>query len=99
MEIWPTSLVVPAGYTPELLFEGKDFERPASEQDPAYARQVEQMNAFTDEADWSALYRGCGLFLHNDPVDRPTEVFGGMNTIYGGGRFDSYLLLPVIPPH
>lgn len=97
VEIWPTSLVLPAGYTLELLIEGKDFARSASEQDQTYARLVERMSAFAGGADWSDLFRGCGLFLHNDPADRPPEVFGGTNTIHAGGRYDSYVLLPVIP--
>jgi predicted acyl esterase len=42
--------------------------------------------------------RGSGPFLHNDPDDRPREVFGGKATIYTGGKRNSSLLLPIIPP-
>jgi hypothetical protein len=36
--------------------------------------------------------------LHNHPLDRPVEEFGGVNTIGTGGAFESYLLMPVIKP-
>lgn len=34
-------------------------------------------------------------FLHDDPVDRRQR---GITTIYAGGDYDSYLLMPLIPP-
>jgi uncharacterized protein len=46
---------------------------------------------------WFSM-RGCGPFVHDDPDDRPPEVFGGRVTIHTGGERASYLLLPVIPP-
>ena len=41
--------------------------------------------------------RGSGPFLHNDPYDRPKEIFGGNTTIYSGEIYNSYILLPIIP--
>jgi hypothetical protein len=41
--------------------------------------------------------RGSGLWLHNDPDDRPANVFGGTTTIYTGGQTPSHLLLPIVP--
>jgi hypothetical protein len=42
---------------------------------------------------------GCGPFLHDDPRDRPTAVFGGVTSLhFGGRRRQPYLLLPIIPP-
>jgi hypothetical protein len=35
-------------------------------------------------------------FQHDDPQDRPPEVFGGTNTIHTGGDTPSSLLLPEI---
>ena len=96
VEIWPTCLVVPAGYTLELLIEGKDFARPAEERDPTYAQMSARMSSFAGR-DWPELFCGCGLFLHNDPQDRPPDVFGATNTIHTGGPHSSYLLVPVIP--
>ena len=37
-----------------------------------------------------------GFFQHDDPQDRPPEVFGGTNTIHTGGDTPSSLLLPEI---
>lgn len=37
-----------------------------------------------------------GFFQHDDPADRPPEVFGGTHTIHCGGQTPSSLLLPVI---
>lgn len=40
---------------------------------------------------------GSGPFLHNDLSDRVPARFQGVNRIRSGGRYDSSLLLPVIP--
>jgi uncharacterized protein len=39
---------------------------------------------------------GVGWFTHDDPRDRPPHSFGGTHTLHAGGRYESYLLLPVI---
>jgi len=82
VEIWPTSIVVPAGHSIALTILGKDFERPGSGL---------QMTTFANQL------RGSGPFLHDDPEDRPAQIFGARNTIHTGGLHMSYLLLPVIP--
>ena len=41
--------------------------------------------------------RGSGPWIHDDPRDRPKEIFGGRTTLYTGPKHKSYLLLPVIP--
>ena len=41
-------------------------------------------------------YKGSGFFLHNDPRDRPPDIFGGTHTIHIGPDHDSYVLLPLI---
>lgn len=41
--------------------------------------------------------RGSGVFLHDHPLDRPKEIFGGKTTIHTGPKHKSYLLMPVIP--
>jgi predicted acyl esterase len=80
VEIWPSCIVVPAGYSLEFTVQGADFERatPSGRVGP-----------------WETL-RGSGPFLHNHPWDRRPEVYGGQVSIYGGGASDSHLLLPVI---
>jgi hypothetical protein len=82
VEIWPTCLVVPAGYRTALTLLGKDFERPLG--GGSLGTVLNPM-------------RGSGPFLHNTPQDRPKEIFDNAHTVYGGGARGSYLLLPVIP--
>ncbi len=36
-------------------------------------------------------------FVHDDPEDRPVEVFSGKNTLHTGPGMSTYLTLPVIP--
>ena len=84
IEIWPTCLVVPAGYRLALTVRGKDYENPNASGD--------RLSNFKNEL------KGCGPFLHDDPRDRPPEVFGGETTLHVGGQRETYLLLPVIPP-
>nr|WP_216821342.1 CocE/NonD family hydrolase [Marinobacterium profundum] len=83
VEIWPTSVVVPAGYRVALTVRGKDYE---------YEGEI-------DPSDTTHRYpsRGVGPFVHNDPLDRPADVFGGMVRLHTGGDYQSYLLMPVIP--
>jgi predicted acyl esterase len=83
IEIWPTSIVVPAGYRIGLSVRGRDYESAAS---------GGKLSNFKNEL------RGCGPFLHDDPLDRPADVFGGTTTLHFGAGRASYLLLPIIPP-
>jgi uncharacterized protein len=41
---------------------------------------------------------GCGPFLHDDPRDRPADVFGGVTGLHFGAGRQPYLSLPLIPP-
>ncbi len=83
VEIWPTSIVLPAGYRIGLSVRGRDYEHPVS---------GGRLSNFKNEL------RGCGPFLHDDPDDRPREIFGGTNHLHFGPGREAYLLLPVIPP-
>ncbi len=84
VEIWPTSIVVPAGYRVAVSIRGKDYVYPG----PSGGRLSNFKNELT----------GCGPFLHDDPRDRPPEVFAGITSLHFGPRSRPYLLLPVIPP-
>ncbi len=84
VEIWPTSIVVPAGHRVALSVRGKDYEWQKS--------TGARLSNFKNEL------RGCGPFLHDDPRDRPAAVFGGRVTLHAGPGRESYLLVPVIPP-
>jgi predicted acyl esterase len=84
IEIWPTSIVVPAGYRVALSIRGKDYVYPGG--------SGGRLSNFKNELS------GCGPFLHDDPRDRPPEIFGGITSLHFGGAARPYLLLPVIPP-
>lgn len=83
VEVWPTCMVVPAGYRIKLTVRGKDYEYAGELSE--FARQFHQAN------------RGVGPFQHIDPDDRPEAVFGGTITVYAGPGHESSLLLPFIP--
>ena len=80
IEIWPTCIVVPAGWRIALSIRGRDYEHEGE------AATLSNMKN---------PMKGCGPFTHEDPTDRPPEVFGGKVTLH----FDKtpYLLLPLIP--
>jgi len=82
VEIWPSCVVVPAGYRIALTVRGRDYVYPGGG-----ARLASMKNVFT----------GVGPFLHDDPRDRPPKIFGRNVTLHAGGSYGSYLLLPVIP--
>jgi predicted acyl esterase len=82
IEIWPTCIVVPAGYRLALSVRGKDYE---------YSGGALELSNFAHPL------KGCGPFLHDDPRDRPKKIFGGDVTLYAGPNHQSYVMLPVIP--
>ena len=84
IEIWPTSIVVPAGYRIGLSIRGKDYVYAG----PSGGKLSNFKNELT----------GCGPFLHDDPRDRPPDIFGGVTSLHFVGSWQPYLLLPVIPP-
>jgi predicted acyl esterase len=83
IEIWPTSIVIPAGYRLGITIRGKDYEYGGA--------SGGKLSNFKNEL------KGCGPFLHDDPVDRPSKIFGGTTTLHFGGGHDAFVLLPVIP--
>ena len=83
IEIWPTCLVIPAGYRIALTVRGKDYVYPGG----TGGKLSNMKNEFT----------GVGPFLHNDVRDRPPEIFDGNITIHTGPENVSWLMLPIIP--
>jgi uncharacterized protein len=83
IELWPTSIVVPPGARIALSVRGKDYVYPGG----SGGKLSNMKNEFT----------GCGPFLHDDPRDRPAEVFGGTTTLHLGGGRENYVLLPIVP--
>jgi predicted acyl esterase len=84
IEIWPTCIVIPAGYRIGLSVRGKDYVYAGE----SGGRLSNMKNEFT----------GCGPFLHDDPRDRPAAIFGGTTTIHSGPNQENFLLLPIVPP-
>jgi predicted acyl esterase len=83
VELWPTSIVIPAGHRLALSVRGRDY---------IYAEKTGlKLSNFKNEL------LGCGPFLHNDPRDRPRAVFDGETTLHFDADAQPYLLLPVIP--
>ena len=82
VEIWPTSIVVPPGYTLALTVRGKDYE-------------VDGKDAALPNAPYPM--KGVGPFLHIDKDDRPPAIFDCRNTLHFAAGQQPYLLLPVIP--
>jgi uncharacterized protein len=82
IEIWPTSIVLPAGYRLALAVRGKDYVHPGP------PLEIPGVNY---------TLTGVGPFLHDHPKDRPAEIFGGRQALYASGVHQPYLLLPIIP--
>jgi len=83
IEIWPTCIVVPAGYRIALAVRGKDY---AYEGGPAEIPGIKHS------------LTGVGPFLHTDLRDRPPDIFAGTTTLHLSSEQHPYLLLPIIPP-
>ena len=67
-----------AGYRVALSVRGKDYEYGGG--------SGGKLSNFKNEL------KGCGPFLHDDPVDRPKDIFGGQTTLHFGGSRQAYLL-------
>jgi predicted acyl esterase len=85
VELWPTSVVVPAGYSVALTVLGRDYENDLADDK---AEIASFKNRFT----------GSGPFIHDDPIDRPSELFDGTTTLHLGPDRPAHLLVPVVPP-
>jgi uncharacterized protein len=83
VEIWPTSIVIPAEYRLALTVRGNDY------------RFEGELSDFAQQFHYAG--RGVGPFKHGDPDDRPADIFSGRVSIHVGGETDSHLLVPVIP--
>jgi uncharacterized protein len=83
IEIWPTCIVVPAGYRIGLSIRGRDYVYPGG--------SGGKLSNFKNEL------TGCGPFLHNDPRDRPPAIFDNTTTLHFTRAKMPYVLLPIIP--
>ena len=82
IEIWPTCIVIPKGYTIGFSVLGRDYENglPAG----TLSNMKNPM-------------KGCGPFVHDDPDDRPASVFGGTTTLHFAPGKMPFVLVPVVP--
>jgi predicted acyl esterase len=83
IELWPTSIVLPAGYRLALTVRGTDYVYPG----PSGGRLSNFKNELT----------GCGPFLHDDARDRPAEIFVAYNALHADSERAPYIVLPIIP--
>jgi predicted acyl esterase len=84
VEVWPTCVVLPAGYRLALSVRGRDYEYPGG--------------AGAGLGTFSPTFSGVGPFKHDDPRDRPPEVFGRRVTLHAGPAHPAFVLLPIVPP-
>ena len=82
IELWPTCIVVPPGYRLALTIRGNDYEYGGT---PVVAPHVPYP------------LRGVGPFTHNEPRNRPGDIFGGVNTLHFAENRRPWLMLPIIP--
>jgi hypothetical protein len=82
VEIWPTSIVVPAGYRVGLSLRGCDYQNPG---EPLVIPGLKYSTT------------GVGPFVHVHPKNRPAEVFHNRHTIHFEPGHEPYVLLPLIP--
>ena len=83
IEIWPTCDRGAGGPPHRLTIRGKDYVYGG----PSGGKLSNFKNELT----------GCGPFLHDDPRDRPPEIFAGVTSLHFGRGKQPYLLLPIIP--
>jgi hypothetical protein len=81
IEIWPTCIVLPAGYRIGLTVQGKDYDEGGG---------AEISNS-------GNTLRGSGVFIHTDPRDRDAQIFAGECTLHTGPAQPAFVLLPIIP--
>jgi len=81
VEIWPTSIVLPVGYSLALTITGNDFE---FEGDGPWPQL------------YGVPMRGQGIFLHDDSIDRAASAGAGF-FLHTGGEHTSSVLIPVVP--
>lgn len=84
VEIVSSCIVILAGWQVALTVRGKDYEYEG------------ELSDFGKKFHYAT--HGTGGMTHNDPDDRPGDVFGGQVTLHNGGGRNAYLLLPIIPP-
>ncbi len=86
IEIWPTCIAIPPGFRIALSVRGRDYQHVAAGRLPLAHQRVGPV-----------VPNGVGPFFHDDPRDRPADIFGGKVTLHCDAKRPSHLLLPLIP--
>ena len=89
IEIWPTSIVIPACHRIGLSVRGRDYVYPGSKLQPVARPSTAATSGVT--------FTGVGPFRHNVAENRDPDTFGGTVTVHTGPEHPSYLMIPVIP--
>jgi predicted acyl esterase len=82
VEIVSSCIVVPKGWRLALSVRGKDYE------------YTGELSDFAKKFHYAT--RGTGGMTHNDPDNRPMDVFGRKVSLHTGELHQSYLLVPII---
>lgn len=82
IEVLPTCVIVPKAHRLALTVRGKDYQWGG---EPVL------------NIGFHGAYTGCGPFRHDEPRDRPPEVFDRDLTLHSGPNRHAYVLLPIIP--
>jgi predicted acyl esterase len=82
IEVLPTCVVVPKAHRLALTVRGKDYQWGG---EPIV------------NIGFHGAYTGCGPFRHDEPRDRPPEIFDRDVTLHCGPDRQAYVLLPIIP--
>lgn len=85
IDFWTTCVVIPKGYRLGVSIRGKDYE---------WSKE----NVTIRLNNFAHVLNGNGPHSHNDPEDRPKEIYGGKTTIHISKDQAPYIQLPVIPP-
>lgn len=83
VEIWPTSVNLPAGYRFGFTVGGKDFTL-----DDSYG---------PFPVAYDCEWRGQAMYTHQAPGDRNKPQFNGITTLVCDKEHQPYFLVPVIP--
>ncbi len=83
IEIWPTCIVVPKGHRIALSVRGRDYEWPGGKSQGL--------------GNLGEVFTGVGPFKHDEPRDRPADVYGADVTLHVGPDHKAHVLLPIIP--
>ena len=82
IEIWPTCIVVPAGYRIALTIRGKDYEYPGD------------LSGVPGQIGQPA--KGVGPFRHEDAADRPPKIFDNEITLHFDAGEPPHVLVPIV---